>query len=258
MICRPGSTQEGRHRAALSQKAMLVAAFCLSLLMAAGCGKRVTSDGSGRAPGRGTFKPYTINGQTYYPLQSSDGFVEEGVASWYGRDFHGKSTSSGEPYNMNAMTGAHKLLPMNTRVLVTNLENGRRTEVRINDRGPFVRGRILDLSLNAADALGVRGAGTARVRVEALGGSGAPLPRENDLPGTFYVQVAAFSSPDNAQSLTNAMRRRGFSESRVQSVYVGGRNYWRVQLGAFRTVGAANTALGRLEAEFPSSFVIAD
>jgi len=244
----------------------LVLCALLAILMS-GCGKHVTSEGMNRTAPRGTYKPYTINGQTYHPLQSSAGFVEEGQASWYGRDFHGKPTSSGEPYNMDDMTGAHKLLPMHTQVLVTNLENGRRVEIRINDRGPFARGRVLDLSRAAADRLGVRGAGTARVRVEALGGPsrpgtpgtpGAPGYRQDDIPGTFYVQVAAYSRPENAQSLTESMRRRGFGGSRVQNAMVNGKNYWRVQLGTFQSVSAASAALGKLERDFPSSFVIAD
>jgi rare lipoprotein A len=240
-------------------------ALCLLIGLASGCGKRVVSDDYGRNAPKGTFKPYTINGQTYYPLQSADGFTEVGVASWYGRDFHGRSTSSGEPYNMYAMTGAHKILPMHTRLQVTNLENGRRIEIRVNDRGPFVQGRILDLSRKAADELDISGAGTARVRIEAIGG-GAPAPREYDAPsspprnapGVYYVQVAAYTDPDQARWLSETLRQRGYPGGRVQSAYVGGRNYWRVQLGAFNTMNAANSAQGRLEREFPSSFVIVD
>lgn len=247
----------------LRRRVVVWAALCLLVGLASGCGKRVAVDDySGRSAPRGTFKPYTINGQTYYPLQSADGFVEEGIASWYGRDFHGRSTSSGEPYNMYSMTGAHKILPMHTRLEVTNLENGRSIQIRVNDRGPFVRGRIVDLSRKAADELGISGAGTARVRIVAIGGGSGPLPRENDAPrnapGVFYVQVASYTDPEQARWLSETLRRQGYPGSRVQSAYVGGRNYWRVQLGAFNSMHAANSAQGRLEREFPSSFVIAD
>jgi len=94
--------------------------------------------------------------------------VQEGVASFYGEDFHGRKTANGEIYDMHAMSAAHRALPYNTRVLVTNLDNGKKVEVRINDRGPFVKGRIIDLSYGAARKIGMVGPGTARVRLEVL------------------------------------------------------------------------------------------
>ncbi len=103
-------------------------------------------------------------------LDSSEGYIERGIASWYGKKFHGRRTSSGDPYDMYAMTAAHKRLPLPTYVKVTNLENGRSTVVRVNDRGPFHGGRIIDLSYAAAVKLGYQDKGTARVVVEALGG----------------------------------------------------------------------------------------
>ena len=112
-------------------------------------------------------KPYKVLGKWYQPLPHSDGFRQRGLASWYGRDFHGKKTSSGEIYNMHAMTAAHKTLPLGTYVRVYNLENKRSTLVRINDRGPFVRGRIIDLSYSAAKEVGIVGPGTARVSLRA-------------------------------------------------------------------------------------------
>lgn len=113
-------------------------------------------------------KPYTIRGVTYYPLISARGFRETGIASWYGPGFHGRRTANGERYNMYAMTAAHKILPLNTTVRVTNLRTGRSIHVRINDRGPFVPGRVIDLSKAAAARLGILAAGTGRVRVEAI------------------------------------------------------------------------------------------
>ncbi|HSM59240.1 MAG TPA: septal ring lytic transglycosylase RlpA family protein [Longimicrobiales bacterium] len=111
---------------------------------------------------------YEVFGVTYRVLPTSTGYEEEGKASWYGEEFHGRRTSSGEPYDMHAMTGAHRTLPLPTYVEVTNLENGRKAVVRINDRGPFKDDRILDVSYAAAVKLGLVGPGTARVRVRAL------------------------------------------------------------------------------------------
>lgn len=120
-----------------------------------------------------TMKPYTINGKTYYPTTVNVGESAQGTASWYGPNFHGKKTSNGETYNMNAMTAAHKTLPMNTMVKVINLKNNKSTIVRINDRGPFVAGRIIDLSKAAASAIDMLGSGTAPVRLEVVGFSGS-------------------------------------------------------------------------------------
>ncbi|RMH16713.1 MAG: septal ring lytic transglycosylase RlpA family protein [Gemmatimonadetes bacterium] len=113
---------------------------------------------------------YEVFGKTYHTLRDARGFVQEGMASWYGQEFHGRRTSSGEPYDMFAMTAAHRELPLPTYVRVTNLENGRSVVVRVNDRGPFhdTESRIIDLSYAAAYKLRIIGPGTARVRVEAI------------------------------------------------------------------------------------------
>ena len=145
----------------------------LLLLLTASCGSpayrtRVV-DTPGNASLKGHQKAYEVNGERYHPLRDHAGFTEEGLASWYGSDFHGKRTSNGELYDMYAQTAAHKTLPLGVSVRVTNTANGRSTVVRVNDRGPFVRGRIIDLSYTAAKELGVVGPGTAPVRVEALG-----------------------------------------------------------------------------------------
>lgn len=118
-------------------------------------------------------KPYTVLGVTYYPLETAEGYSEEGVASWYGPDFHGKNTANGEEYNQEAFTAAHKTLPFNTMVRVENLQNGKNVVVRINDRGPFKDTRIIDLSHRAASELGMMGSGTAKVRLETAGGGGS-------------------------------------------------------------------------------------
>lgn len=184
------------------------------------CGSRRVSrppTGPSGKPLKGTYKPYTVFGRTYTPLLKSDGYQEAGLASWYGPDFHGKRTANGERYDMEGMTAAHKILPMNTWVEVKNLQNGRSAVVRINDRGPFVDNRIIDLSKAAARNLGVLGPGTARVRVTALGyrepGTGlAGAPARYRQPasytvGSFGVQVGAFTDVRNADRLAAKLRR---------------------------------------------------
>lgn len=123
--------------------------------------------------------PHQIVGKTYNPLPSIQGFEEEGVASWYGPDFHGRQTSCGEIYDMHGLTAAHKTLPMNTWLLIRNLENDRVVTVRVNDRGPFYEERIVDLTRAAADSLGFLDRGTARVRITVLAGAEnlAAIPR---------------------------------------------------------------------------------
>ena len=116
----------------------------------------------------GNPETYEIDGTTYRVMETSDGYRERGIASWYGDYFHGRRTSSGDTYDMYKMTAAHKTLPLPTYVRVTNLENGRTVVLRVNDRGPFVEGRIIDLSYVAAQKLGMAESGTARVEVEAL------------------------------------------------------------------------------------------
>lgn len=134
----------------------LVVAFCVSLVVA-GCASDVVYKNNTRA--------YTVAGKTYQPLKSSDGYSETGVASWYGKKFHGRKTASGERYNQNKMTAAHKTLPFGTRVRVKNLENGKTASVVINDRGPFTKGRVIDVSRAAARKLDLVNSGTARVRI---------------------------------------------------------------------------------------------
>ncbi len=116
-----------------------------------------------------SIRPYYVNGKWYYPIKANVGDSFEGVASWYGPDFHGKTTSNGENYNMHDLTAAHKTLPFNTMLKITNLENKKTTFVRINDRGPFIDDRIIDLSFSAAKELEVVGAGTAMVKLEVIG-----------------------------------------------------------------------------------------
>ncbi|MEW5774426.1 MAG: septal ring lytic transglycosylase RlpA family protein [Thermodesulfobacteriota bacterium] len=259
-------------------RALSLLALALVLILAAGCGRKVLETPAPRpaprpepapAPAaepqrtapKGTFKPYAIAGTTYYPLAAVEGgWEEEGLASWYGPGFHGQKTSCGETYDMNSMTAAHKVLPMHTRIRVQNLENGRSADLRVNDRGPFVAGRIVDLSHAGAQALGVVGPGTARVRLTVLGGEGmspeavvAAVARE-----TFYVQVGAFTVSANAERLARELRSGGYPSTRIQEAVVDGVRYWRVQAGAFAGVAHANEGLSGLADRFPGSFILAD
>lgn len=213
---------------------------------------------------RGWERPYEVFGERYYPLQSHEGHVEEGMASWYGQDFHGKKTSNGEIYNMHAMTAAHKTLPLGIHVKVTNLRNGREAILRLNDRGPFVKGRIIDLSYAAARELEVVGPGTAPVRVEALGYEQKDrdgrityqAPRTWEI-GSYTVQVGAFTVLENAQRLADQMRRQeGYSV--IQQGWVNGQLFYRVRAGKFSTLAAADAASLRFESQgYSGSFVVA-
>ena len=131
------------------------------------------------------------------------GFTQTGEASWYGQDFHGKPTASGEPYDMWAHTAAHRELPFGSMVKVTHLDTGAATVVRINDRGPFAHGRIIDLSLAAARDLGLDRAGTGRVRIEVVGGAPAQ-------DATYFLQVASFENRANADTLLDRLRAAGY------------------------------------------------
>ncbi len=214
-----------------------------------------------------TQRPYEIDGHAYYPLPNAYGYREIGVASWYGRDFHGRKTSNGETYDMYAETAAHKTLPMGTHVLVRNLENHRQTIVRINDRGPFVRGRIIDLSLTAAKKLGIDQCGTARVEVVALGEAATYrsdgrtyqrfLPYADPNRGEFFVQVGSFTNKRNALRLRDrllAMNRK----TAVQVYNAERATYYRVQVRAGQTLGAARQVEKVMEEMgFPEAFVVA-
>jgi rare lipoprotein A len=214
---------------------------------------------------KGTQKPYEVNGERFEPVRSADGYREEGKASWYGQDFHGRKTSNGESYDMHAMTAAHKTLPMNVYVRVTNQSNGRQSVVRVNDRGPFVRGRIIDLSYAAAKELGIVGPGTAPVRIEALGyrepvaAGGAVAYRQpvSYEAGPFTVQVGAFIVLQNAQRLAEELRR-GHGEATVIEGWVAGQKYHRVRVGLYPTMAAAVQAEAEFETKgYRNCFVVA-
>ncbi len=209
-------------------------------------------------------RPYTVNGVRYDPLLDHRGYVEEGIASWYGEDFHGLKTSNGEIYDMHAMTAAHKTLPLGVYVKVQNLRNGSETILRVNDRGPFVKGRIIDLSFAGAKILGVAGPGTAPVRVEALGNrvqDAQGMVRYEPLPsydiGSYAVQIGAFTLAENARRLAAEMKSR-YGASDIQEGDVNGKRYYRVRVGKYTSLDAAEAA--RIDFErmnYPGAFVIA-
>ncbi len=159
---------------------------------------------------------YTVRGVTYHVMKDARNFRERGLASWYGLKFHGKRTSSGEPYDMYAMTAAHKTLPLPTWVRVTNLDNGRSVVVKVNDRGPFHAGRIIDLSYAAASKLGVLGKGTAPVEVVAITPD-APGPQVDEAGFPLWIQAGAFSNARNARQLLHRLEQQAGFKGRVET-----------------------------------------
>lgn len=242
--------------------------FILVLLLAA-CGtptyKTRVIDTPSQPDLKPTQRPYEVNGERYQPIPSADGFVQKGIASWYGKKFHGRKTSNGETYDMYAMTAAHKTLPMNVYLKVTNLDNGRSTVVRVNDRGPFVRSRIIDLSYTAANELGVVGPGTAPVRIEALGyrddAQSGTTPHYTQLAsydvGPFMVQVGAFTVKENAYRLAEKLKSQ-YGRSSVAEGWVNGQKFYRVRVGLYDSMALADEALLQIEVNgYPSSFIVA-
>ncbi|MHA7881427.1 MAG: septal ring lytic transglycosylase RlpA family protein [Saccharospirillum sp.] len=170
----------------------------------------------------GNASPYTVNGRRYHVMASADNYREEGLASWYGAKFHGHTTSNGEVFDMYEISAAHKALPLPTWVRVTNLENGLSIVARVNDRGPFHPGRIIDLSYAAAVKLDFVHKGTARVRVEALQGP------ELDQPA-YFVQLGAFSQRQGAENL-----RQRVSTEVSEQVQISQGDFYRVRVGPVR------------------------
>jgi rare lipoprotein A len=237
---------------------MVLVLLCLA---AAGCSKSIPSPphvpphskDTGKIPA--TQRPYTIMGKQYTPVASAHGFVQTGIASWYGKQFHGRKTANGEIYDMYAMTAAHKTLPMNTWVEVHNLDNNRKIRVRINDRGPFVTGRVIDLSYTGAKKIDMVGPGTARVRVTALGAATRYAQKEpvafRDLDywkGNFTVQVGAFQEKANADRFKDQLSRRYLNAHIVVHEDHRGR-FYRVRVGRFSNLKDAEGFSARLMRE---------
>ncbi len=228
----------------------------------------------------GTYKigtPYKIMGKWYYPKEDYN-YVETGTASWYGKDFHAKYTANGEVYDMNTLTAAHRTLPLPSIVRVTNLENGRSLVLRVNDRGPFAKNRIIDISKRGAQLLGFQAQGTAKVKVEIMAEeskalkaamTGAPAPTvvvknepktitipkkvvssytetaQNASDGIFYIQAGSFANKDVADNLKSQLHKYG--EINIMPAEVNGSRFYRVRVGPFYGKTDANITLLKIK-----------
>lgn len=253
----------GELAAARNSRAILV--FLAVIIALSACGRSLTTDGG---PARGSAdvasvpdavprieprspygnpRSYTVYGKRHYTLNSSKGYRERGIASWYGTKFHGRRTSSGEPYDMYAMTAAHKTLPLPTYVRVTNLENQRNVVLRCNDRGPFHANRIIDLSYSAAWKLGILSKGTGYVEVVALDPRSPRLttvattaPRPARGPVQLYLQTGSFSVRANAEQMKWQMQSFSGGPVNVEPVQIGGKTTYRVRVGPIANVTKAD------------------
>ncbi|MFQ5985006.1 MAG: septal ring lytic transglycosylase RlpA family protein [Alphaproteobacteria bacterium] len=241
----------------------LALAACAETQLAVHTVKEIMRRAQPAPPTTATYKlgdPYRVNGVWYIPAVDPD-YDRSGIASWYGEPFHRRTTANGDTYDMNALTAAHPTLPMPSRVRVTNLENGRSVFLTINDRGPFVKGRIIDVSRRAAELLGFEGKGTAKVRVEAAPESAGPLLASAQAPGPasesrialaslpsgptgLYIQAGAFANSGNAATVEARLRR--IAPTEVTPVTVDGRVLYRVRLGPVTTRAAAATLLEKV------------
>ena len=206
-------------------------------------------------------RPYAVFGKTYYPLKNADGYHERGIASWYGKKFHGRKTSSGEAYDMYTMTAAHKTQPLPSYVRVRNLNNGRSVTVRVNDRGPFLENRLIDLSYAAAARLDIIGSGTGIVEVtdvradapgsaampiQAQAPTAAPVATNSAAQPRLYLQVGAFTSRENAESLRLQLERAEFKPVQVQTASQDQATLYRVRIGPLANVDASDTLAQRI------------
>lgn len=234
------------------------AAVLVCVLLLTACGRSVVREPSDGAPaGRfdparierpepspeprsayGNHSPYEVLGRTYRVMADAVGYRERGIASWYGTKFHGRATSSGEPYDLYKMTAAHKTLPLPTWVEVTRLDTGKTITVRVNDRGPFHPDRIIDLSWAAASELGMTDLGTAPVEVRAVTfDESGTTPRPARVP--VWVQVGAFSEPARAERVVRDLERAGIGPIDSRAALTDAGRVWRVRLGPVQEAGRA-------------------
>jgi rare lipoprotein A len=211
-------------------------------------------------------KPYERFGKKYKPIKPEEAidYREKGIASWYGADFHGLPTSNGEIYNMHDYTAAHKTLPLGLFVRVTNGKNGRSCLVRLNDRGPFVDGRIIDLSYSAAKDVGIEDVGTAPVVIEVLG---FPVYQEDTLSfrkpnsyeaASYTVQVAAFKIKENAERLVESFRKNSV-QAKIIEFRKKDELFYRVRVGSFKYIREAESYKDQLKKEgFPQTFLVGE
>lgn len=205
----------------------------------------------------GNPKSYVVFGKRYYVMESSKGYVEKGIASWYGTKFHGRRTSSGETYDMYAMTAAHKNLPLPSYVKVTNLNNGKSVVVKVNDRGPFHENRIIDLSYTAAIKLDIVKKGTGLVEVEVVesgqvlpvnSGIGAPVKTATTVSSNngFYIQVGSFGDRVNAENLKKKLGAFGQHLVNISPVVVSGDTLYRVRIGPLTDIEQSDSIVSNL------------
>lgn len=206
-------------------------------------------------------RAYAVYGVRYQPLNTAQGYRERGIASWYGKKFHGRRTSSGEAYDMYAMTAAHKTLPLPSYVRVRNLGNGRSVVVRVNDRGPFLHNRVIDLSYAAAARLGIIGTGTGLVEVEGITvdapattaraptGVSVISTAQAGTPPRLYLQAGAFANRGNAEALRNRLVKANLQPVHVAPARIDGQPLFRVRLGPLDSVDASDQLARRVQAE---------
>ncbi len=247
----------------------------LPMLLLIGCSTR-TSNMSGSSPyayqqqhkhTKATMRPYTIRGKRYFPTVVEVGETMHGIASWYGPNFHGKKTSNGETYNMHSMTAAHKTLPMNTIVRATNKRNGKSVVVRINDRGPFVDSRIIDLSKAAAHRLGMIGSGTTPVMLEILGFQDKDahyMPTQQTLlkgpcrktMSSYFVQIASFERIEGAMATQEKYDNTLGYSTIIKDTEYNNRRLFRVWLKGFKSEDEARDFIA--SGHFQHAFIVRD
>jgi rare lipoprotein A len=239
----------------------------IAVLMLNGCSFRTRTVDAGGMDSpqiyKATMKPYTVAGKTYYPTMVSTGNTFSGTASWYGMDFHGRKTSNGEIYDMYKTTAAHKTFPMNTIVKVTSIKNGKSVIVRINDRGPFVQNRIIDLSYAAALAIDMTGSGTAPVKLEVLGFEGnvemyaknTAHVKQSVIISDFDVQIGAFRKNSGAkiyQTMYND--KKSPYKAIIQEGLLERDVIYRVWIQGFRSEEEARDFISR--SEYEGAFIV--
>jgi rare lipoprotein A len=189
---------------------------------------------------------YTSRRSTEAIIYPTEGYSQTGIASWYGVEEHGKKAASGERFSMHDYTAAHKSLPLGTMARVTNLENGKDVIVRINDRGPFIEGRIIDLSYTAAKSIDMIAKGTARVKVEVMS---TPGRKSNYFDAIYTVQVGSFNDRENAFSLKEELSRN-LNDVRVEPIELDNGTYYRVRIGRFPNRNEAEKIASKLRKRF--------
>lgn len=204
-----------------------------------------------------SMRPYSVAGVKYYPHYVDVGSRFKGVASWYGSKFQGKLTSNGEKYNMYEMTAAHKTFPMNTLVKVTNLRNNRSVIVRINDRGPFVKNRLIDLSKKAASQIGMMGRGTTNVIIEVLDfekQTKIKKPKKDRYNGSYVLQIASFANIDGAIKTQERYNNTDGYQTIIKDVEINGVRLYKVCLKGFRDEQEVRDY--KDNSEFENSFIL--